>query len=213
MGNSTIQPIERLGFDRRMTKEEINSLPIRGYEGKIQVVRTGGELNKALDELSGETLLGFDTETRPNFKKGQNNLHSLIQLAAEETVYIFQLQHMKFPVNLRKILSDKTIIKTGVAIDHDLLQLQRVGPFSEGGFVGLARIAKSAGIKNHGLRGLAAVLLGFRISKGAQRSNWGSETLSNKQIKYAATDAWVGREIFLRLQEMGVIYPDLLFDD
>ncbi|MCA1765067.1 MAG: 3'-5' exonuclease domain-containing protein 2 [Desulfobulbaceae bacterium] len=213
MGYKDISPIERLGFDRRMTKEEINSLPINGYMGKIQVIRTDAALAGAIAELSRESLLGFDTETRPNFKKGQNNLPSLIQLAAAETVYIFQLRHLNFSKELRKIFSDKKIIKTGVAIDHDLLQLQRLGPFSEGGFVGLSRIAKCAGIKNHGLRGLAAVLLGFRISKGAQRSNWGSETLTQKQIGYAATDAWVGREIFLRLKEMGVIYPELIFDD
>ncbi|MDT8334721.1 MAG: 3'-5' exonuclease [Desulfurivibrionaceae bacterium] len=208
-----IRPIERLGFDRRMTKEEINSLPIKGYSGKIRVIRSDSALAEALAELSRESLLGFDTETRPNFTKGQNNLPSLIQLAADETVYIFQLRHLNFSKELRKIFSDKKIIKTGVAIDHDLLQLQRLGSFRESGFVGLSRIAKSAGIKNHGLRGLAAVLLGFRISKGAQRSNWGSETLTQKQISYAATDAWVGREIFLRLKEMGVIYPKLIFDD
>lgn len=213
MKHSPIQPIERLGFDRRMTKDEINSLPITGYQGKIVVVKTDDKLAKAISELSGETLLGFDTETQPNFKKGQNNLPSLIQLAAAKTVYIFQLQHIKFPDSLKKILADQTIIKTGVAIDQDLLQLQRLGAFREEGFTGLARMAKTAGIKNHGLRGLAAVLLGFRISKGAQRSNWGRETLSNKQISYAATDAWVGREIFLRLQEMGVIYPDPLIDN
>lgn len=208
-----INPIERLGFDRRMTKEEINALPIRGYEGDIRVIRTEESLSQSIAELRKESLLGFDTETRPNFKKGQNNLPSLIQLAAADAVYIFQLRRLGFPDKLKKILGDKKIIKTGVAIDHDLLQLQRLGRFSEGGFVGLARIAKNAGIKNHGLRGLAAVLLSFRISKGAQRSNWGSENLSPKQIKYAATDAWVGREIFLRLNEMGVIYPDLVFDD
>ncbi|MEN8135007.1 MAG: 3'-5' exonuclease [Thermodesulfobacteriota bacterium] len=208
-----LAPPERLGFDRRMTKDEINSLPIRSYEGKVVVVKTREELDIAVRKLGKETLLGFDTETRPNFKKGQNNLPSLIQLAGEKTVYIFQLQHIKFPANLREILADKTIIKTGVAIDHDLLQLQRFEPFMEGGFAGLARLAKNAGIKNHGLRGLAAVLLNFRISKSAQRSNWGNDTLSNKQINYAATDAWVGREIFLRLEEMGVIDPALLFGD
>ena len=213
MSNPNILPIERLGFDRRMTKEEINSLPIRAYEGKIKIVRTEAELDHALDELKEENLLGFDTETRPNFKKGQNNKPSLIQLAGENTVYIFQLQHLKFPVGLRELLANEKIIKTGVAIDYDLMQLQRLGTFIEGGFAGLSRMAKNAGIKNHGLRGLAAVLLGFRISKGAQRSNWGNETLTRKQIIYAATDAWIGRDIFLRLQEMGVIFRDLLFDD
>jgi ribonuclease D len=202
-----IQPVERLGFDRRMTKEEINSLPINSYDGKIELIREKAALDKAIAELHRETLLGFDTETKPNFKKGQNNLPSLLQLAAAKKIYIFQLNHIGFPAKLRKILADEKIIKTGVAIDHDLLQLQRLGPFPEGGFVGLARLAKNAGIKNHGLRGLAAVLLGFRISKGAQRSNWGAETLSASQIRYAATDAWVGRDIYLRMQEMGVISP------
>ncbi|MEN8142386.1 MAG: 3'-5' exonuclease [Thermodesulfobacteriota bacterium] len=195
-----------------MTKEEINSLPIRSYEGKIIVVRTGNDFDLALKHLGKETLLGFDTETRPNFKKGQNNLPSLVQLAARDAVYIFQLRHLKFTTGLRKILTDENIIKTGVAVDHDLLQLQRLHPFVSGSFVGLARLAKNAGIRNHGLRGLAAVMLGFRISKGAQRSNWDNETLKNNQIRYAATDAWVGREIYLRLQEMGVIYKDILLD-
>lgn len=213
MRKATIQPIERLGFDRRMTREEINSLPIRGYEGEIQVVKTPEQLAKALAELSQERILGFDTETKPNFRKGQHNLPATIQLAGAKTIYIMQLKHIDFPVPLRALLADRGIIKAGVAIDYDLNELQRLGPFSDGGFVGLARAAKSAGIKNHGLRGLAAVLLGFRISKGAQRSNWGSETLSRQQINYAATDAWVGREIFLRLEEMGVIYRDLLIDD
>jgi hypothetical protein len=209
MLNKIIQPLERLGFDRRMTKEEINALPIGRYPGETRVVGTEAELDRALAELSGETILGFDTETRPNFAKGRTNLPALIQLAAANTVYIFQLRQLEFPGRLAMILADQTIIKTGVAIDHDLLQLQRLGRFNEGGFVGLARIAKNAGIRNHGLRGLAAVLLGFRIPKGEQRSNWGSEVLSGKQLSYAATDAWVGREIFLRLQEMGVVYPEL----
>jgi len=208
-----IQPVERLGFDRRMTKEEINALPINSYGGKIEVIREKDALDKALLELSRETLLGFDTETKPNFKKGQNNLPSLLQLAATRKIYIFQLKHLGFPVKLRKIMANEKIIKTGVAIDHDLLQLQRLGSFHEGGFVGLARLAKTAGIKNHGLRGLAAVLLGFRISKGAQRSNWGADNLRDNQIRYAATDAWVGREIYLLMQEMGVVSPELLFDN
>ena len=207
MFHPQIQPDERLGFDRRMTKEEINSLPINSYDGEIELVREKDALDKAIAELRKETLLGFDTETKPNFKKGQNNLPSLLQLAAAKKIYIFQLNHIGFPAKLRKILADEKIIKTGVAIDHDLLQLQRLGTFQEGGFVGLARLAKNAGIKNHGLRGLAAVLLGFRISKGAQRSNWGADTLSDKQIRYAATDAWVGRDIYLLMQEMGVISP------
>lgn len=94
-------------------------------------------------------------------------------------------------------------------MDGDLQQLQRLGRFQPEGFAELTTVAKEAGIKNHGLRGLAAVMLGYRISKSAQQSNWGAETLSDKQLRYAATDAWVGREIYLRFQEMGVIRPEL----
>ena len=96
-----------------------------------------------------------------------------------------------------------------MAVNFDLQQLKRLGRFHEEGFVELATVARESGIKNHGLRGLAAVLLGFRISKGAQRSNWGADILSEKQLRYAATDAWVGRQIYLRLEEMGVIYPEI----
>jgi ribonuclease D len=208
MPKVSIKPVERLGFDRRMTKDEINLQPIRSYDGKVVVVKTKDVMDHVLQQLSEETLLGFDTETRPNFKKGQNNLPALIQLASKNVVYIFQLRHLKFSTGLKKILADESIIKAGVSVDQDLIQLQRLGSFIEGGFVELARLAKGAGIKNHGLRGLASVLLGFRISKGAQRSNWDNETLKNNQVRYAATDAWVGREIFLRLQEMGMVYRD-----
>jgi ribonuclease D len=66
----------------------------------------------------------------------------------------------------------------------------------------LGNIAKKAGIKNHGLRGLAAVLLGLRISKGAQTTNWARDVLTRQQIQYAATDAWVGRKLYLSLEQV-----------
>ena len=200
---------ERPGFDQRMDREEINSLPVWSYSGPITLVRTQAELAKILPDLGRERLLGFDTETKPNFQKGENNLPTLLQLAGETTVWIFQLTPLGLPDGLSAILAAPEVVKTGVAVDFDLQQLQRLDRFQPEGFVELATVAKESGIKNHGLRGLAAVLLGYRISKGAQRSNWGADILSEKQLRYAATDAWVGREIYLRLQEMGVICPEL----
>jgi len=191
-----------------MEREEINSLPVRGYSGRIVLVRSPAELAEVLPELGREKLLGFDTETKPNFLKGQNHLPSLLQLAGQEAVWIFQLTTLGLPEELRSILAEPEVVKTGVAVDFDLQQLKRLGRFQEEGFVELATIAKEAGIKNHGLRGLAAVMLGFRISKGAQRSNWGADILNEKQLRYAATDAWVGREIYQRFHEMGVISPE-----
>ncbi|MBU0675184.1 MAG: 3'-5' exonuclease domain-containing protein 2 [Proteobacteria bacterium] len=186
---------------------------MHGYGGKINLVRTPAELDEALAILNRQELLGFDTETQPNFKKGQNHPTALIQLAGKSAVFIFQLKTLGFPPELKELLANPAIIKAGVAVDQDLIQLKALGSFTDGGFIELATVARHAGIKNHGLRGLTAVLLGFRISKGAQRSNWGNDQLTSHQIHYAATDAWAGREIYLRLKEMSVIYSDIFLDD
>lgn len=196
-----MKDMTRPGFARRMTREEINLCPIKKYEGDIHIIRTRRELDAAIDQLSSDTVVGFDTETRPAFKKGQSYPPALLQLAGAEAVYIFQLRYIRFPRKLRRILENPHITKAGVALSYDISELQKIAPFHDAGFVDLAGLAKKAGIKNHGLRGLAAVLLGFRISKTARQSNWWQETLTPAQILYAATDAWVGRELYFQLQE------------
>jgi len=191
----------RPGFAQRMTKEEINACPIRRWEGVVRVVRTNEELRQAIQALATETILGFDTETRPAYHKGESYLPSLLQLAGEKEVYLFQLRHLGLPAPLREILADPKVVKAGVALAYDLQELHKLSRFKPAGFVDLGTLAKKAEIKNHGLRGLAAVLLGFRIAKGAQTSNWARDILAPAQIQYAATDAWVGRELYLKLGE------------
>ncbi len=194
---------EKPGFDRRMTWEEINKYPIKRYNGAVCVVSSPEDLIPAAQELNRETVLGFDTETRPSFKKGLNYSPALIQLASRETVYLFHLTHLTFPPMLREILSNPGIIKAGVAVDHDITKLKELGHFRPAGFVDLGDIARNSGIKNHGLRGLAAILLGVRISKQAQVSNWAQKALSPEQVRYAATDAWASREIYLQFKKDG----------
>ncbi len=191
----------RPGFDRRMSKNEINACPMKGWTGPVHVVRSKDELITAIDRLSGHDLLGFDTETRPAYNKGESYLPSLLQLANDREVFIFQFKELGLAKPLRDILADPAIIKAGVALDYDIRELKKISPFKAAGFVDLGDLAKKATIKNHGLRGLAAVLLGFRISKGAQTSNWARDELTEQQIQYAATDAWVGRKLYLALQE------------
>jgi ribonuclease D len=188
---------DRAGFDRRMSKDEINACPIKRWTGKITVVRNKKELAAAMRRLAGQSLLGFDTETRPAYTKGESYLPSLLQLAGDKEVFIFQLKHLGLALPLRKILADPAIIKAGVSLDYDISELNKLARFKAAGFADLGKLAKKAGIKNHGLRGLAAVYLGFRISKGAQTSNWARDVLTRQQIQYAATDAWVGRELYL----------------
>jgi ribonuclease D len=187
------------GFDRRMTKQEINSCPVRRWEGPTHLIRTEEEMNSAVDTLSREKLLGFDTETRPAFKKGQKYSPALLQLAGVNEVYLFQLKPSVLRPPLFSILSDPNILKVGVAVKFDLQELCGLAPFKPAGFVDLGTMSQKQGIKNHGLRGLAAVVLGLRITKSAQTSNWANDKLTQSQICYAATDAWVGREIYLLL--------------
>jgi len=192
---------DRPGFTRRMDKEEINACPMAQWNGPVHVVRTAAELATALPRLVGQTLLGFDTETRPAYSVGESYPPSLLQLASATEVFIFQLKPLGLAEPLRQLLANPSIIKTGVSLDYDIRELKKLADFVPGGFVDLGDLAKKQGIKNHGLRGLAAVLLGFRISKGAQTSNWASAVLAPHQIQYAATDAWVGRQLYLTMQE------------
>lgn len=202
---SRATPLERPGFDRRMTREEINACPVQIFGGPVYIIRSQAELRQAAGELAREDLLGFDTESRPSFTKGESYPPSLLQLAGGSAVYLFQLKHLGFPGELGEILASHRIIKAGVSLERDLKELQLLGSFCQAGFVDVGSIAKQAGIKNHGLRGLAAVLLGFRISKRAQTSNWARETLTPDQVQYAATDAWVSREIYVSMQERDIV--------
>ena len=171
----------------------------------MHLIAPGGDVHglaPALARLTSADLLGFDTETRPAFRKGQSFPPSLLQLATADEVFLFQLNRVGLPGALIKLLSDPDILKAGVGLDFDLKTLQELRPFQPRGFVDLARVARSKGIRNNGLRGLAAAVCGIRISKSARTTNWANDLLTPQQIRYAATDAWIGRELFLRLDSL-----------
>ena len=189
----------------KLSKTEINSLPLRYYNGPIRIIQTAEQAKDACTILIKEKLLGFDTETRPAFNKGQSYLPSLLQLAGTKVVYLFQLSKCGLPDSITNLLSNVNIIKSGVAIDQDLIELQQILNFEPGGFIDLGEIARSKGLPHHGLRGLAAFLLNFRISKSSRTSNWSANQLTKKQIRYAATDAWLGRELYLKYKQINVI--------
>lgn len=154
----------------------------------------------AAQTLGSEKVLGFDTETRPAFKKGESYPPSLVQLAASGGVYIFQLRHIDSHDALAGILADKKVVKAGIAINDDIKKLNGLFSFKPSGFIELAGLASEAGIKNAGVRGLAALLFGFRISKATKCSRWDAQALERAQIVYAATDAWICRELYFALQ-------------
>ena len=194
--------VRRLPYpSQELSKEAINELPILAYDGEVSLVRTAEELEALMESLGGETVLGFDTEARPSFRKGKVYPTSLIQLAGAEQVALIRLTELPLNDALCCILSSADIIKAGVAIHEDMRSLQRIHPFEPAGLADLADMAKRQGMQAQGLRTLAASLMGGRISKAAQCSNWEKKELTPQQIRYAATDAWIGRELYLRLKE------------
>ena len=147
-------------------------------------------------EIEQIKILGFDTETRPSFKKGQRHKVSLLQLADDRSAWLFRLNMIGLPPELAAMLADPDIIKIGVAIHDDIKALRNLRPFEPGGFVDLQTVVADHGIKQLGLKKLSAIVLGFSISKSQQVSNWEAPALTEPQQLYAATDAWVCRRIY-----------------
>ena len=182
---------------KRLDKETINELPLIRFHGAINVAEDSKSFNRFASRLKKQRVLGFDIECKPNFKRGPNNPPALIQLATADQAFLFRL----FPVmklgRLIEILEDPEIIKTGVAIKDDLKNLNKIEDFNPAGFEDLATLAKSLEVEQTGLRNLTAIFFRQRLSKSAQLSNWQKRPLTPSQINYAATDAWISRELYL----------------
>lgn len=192
-------------FVDTISNQEINELELNRYEGEIVMVDKAEDLSKVFKHLKKEKVVGFDTETKPAFKKGQVHEVSLIQIATEEVAYVIRINHTGITNHIHDFLSSKDILKVGVALRDDLKDLQRLRAFKPEGFVELNQLVKPIGIESNGLRKLTAIILGFRISKSAQTSNWESEILTEKQVNYAATDAWVCIKMYNSLVYRGYL--------
>ena len=184
-----------------ISKKEIMDLPIKKYTGDIHVIDSDAKMPAAVLALGREKVLGFDTETRPSFKVGESYPPSLIQLASRDGAYIFQLSHIRAYDGLVDILGDEKRVKVGIAVADDIKKLKSLFAFEPEGFIELAGLAVTAGIKHAGIRGLAALLFGCRISKSTKCSRWDTPILTREQIVYAATDAWICREIYFELRK------------
>ena len=175
------------------------------YEGKTVIAADEKQIDKAIFEIEKHDLVGFDTETKPTFRKGQFNHVALIQIAVPEKVYLLRIQHVGITNTLANFLSNDQISKVGIALDDDVLELNKRKRFNPGGFLDLNKIAPTLGIENIGARNLSALLLNFRISKNQQVSNWENPILTQHQIKYAATDAWICLEMYNKLSYWGYL--------
>ncbi|MCU0378639.1 MAG: 3'-5' exonuclease domain-containing protein 2 [Bacteroidales bacterium] len=187
-------------YNESVSDEDLKKLPVSQFEGRVTLVDNMTRFHKVMPQLSKPGILGFDTETKPSFKKGQRHKVSLLQFADDHNAWLFRLNMIGLPEELAAMLSDPKIIKVGVAIHDDIKALRHLRHFEPGGFIDLQTVVTEHGIKQLGLKKLSALILGFSISKSQQVSNWEAPALTESQMAYAATDAWVCRRIYFTIK-------------
>ena len=190
---------------RDVSRDEVNELPIRRYEGPVVLIETAPALEAAMMDLRAERVAGFDTETRPAFRVGVSYAPALAQLATARSVYLFPLQRLDFEPEIAELMASPRLVKAGVSVKDDLRQLQKLFSFEEKSIADLGDVARRHGLKQSGVRNLAGLFLGYRVPKGSKTSNWAAARLSAQQITYAATDAWVCRELYLKFETLGLL--------
>ncbi len=176
---------------------------MQAFEGKINVIESEEDCDEAVRLLSKESVIGFDTEAKPAFNKGEYNHTALVQLSTLDEAYLFRLNKMGYPRSLSNLFENESILKLGISITDDLKDLQKVRKFRPESFVDMNDVARDLGVVHMGVKKLAAIFLDARISKNQQVSNWENETLSPAQLKYAATDAWICLAIHDELRKRG----------
>ena len=185
-----------------ISPEEIEQLSTAAFPGRIEVIDSIGlDFFRAVRYLRRQSVIGFDTESRPCFSPNQPHYGvSLLQLSGKERAFLFRIKMMgDIPKALRKILSDEKILKVGAAVNDDVRGLEKHHDFTPKSFVDLQKIVWEYGIKDKSVKKMAAIILGIRISKTQQLSNWEARELTVPQQRYAATDAWICREMYLEL--------------
>ena len=194
-----------------ISSDELQKLEYASFPGTVKVIDSvGAEFNRAVNYLRAQKILGFDTETRPCFSPDQPRYGvALLQLSGPEKAFLFRIKNMGMHRRLCNLLSNEKIIKVGAAVRDDIRGLQKYQDFTPRSFVDLQSMVGDYGIKDRSVKKMTAIILGFRISKTQQLSNWEAGELTESQIKYAATDAWVCREMYIRLvKSEKTVMPD-----
>ncbi len=175
-------------------------LPLIAFSGKIHLITNDQELAIVTAQLVSASEFGFDTETRPSFKKGDTYQVALLQLSTETDAYLIRLHGISQFAAIKTVFENPDVLKVGVAIRDDIKQLHKLFEFKPEAFIELQDVAKEKGLKNFGLKGMTAEVLQGRLSKRAKTSNWQAPVLTPQQITYAATDAWIGLQLYKKLK-------------
>jgi ribonuclease D len=189
-------------MQKTISKDDIKTLPLKQFEGPVVVVEDPRQVPDIVNKLERKDIIGFDTETKPSFKKGVSHDISLLQLSTEEEAYLFRLNVTGFNGALTSLLANPGVVKVGVGIRDDIRGLRQLNEFKPKGFIELQELAPQYGLDVLSLKNLAGLLLGIRVSKRQRLSNWEAEHLTEGQILYAATDAWAALEIYNKMKKM-----------
>jgi ribonuclease D len=188
-------------FKAKITKDDVNQLPVISFEGKITLVDDLSKIYPAIEELRKSTIVGIDTETKPSFTRGTHHKVSLVQISTLDHCFLFRLNKIDFPAALAEFLADEKIKKIGLSLRDDLNGLNRHHKFKPANCVDIQTIIQSYGILELGLQKIYAILFGKKISKSQRLTNWENPELTEQQQRYAATDAWASLQIYMRLME------------
>jgi ribonuclease D len=206
MNNAAAVQCNQPTFESAISREDLQLLPLVRFAGRIHLAEDIQRTDELVKRLERCPVLGFDTETRPSFTKGRINSVALLQLSTKHHAYLFRLCKMRIPSSLVALLSNPDILKIGVAIKNDMDTLRRNAKIQPQGFVDLQNVMKQFAITDMGLAKMAGIILGIRISKSQQLSNWENPVLTEAQQRYAATDAWACHEIYRKLASIGQAY-------
>lgn len=182
-----------------ISKEELTRLPIEVFEGKIVLVDKPEQVKEACEVLAKADVIGFDTETKPSFKKGVSHKVSLLQLSTDDICFLFRLNKIGMPSLVMDILNNPAIKTIGLSLKDDFAALRKIGPFQPANFIEIQALAKKYGIEDMSLQKIHAILFQKRITKGQRLSNWEADTLTDAQQMYAAIDAWSCLKIYREL--------------
>ena len=196
-----INPMKKVIYNK-IDKRSISNLPKVLFPGRIVVVTTENDADKAVDFLLAQPILGVDTETRPAFKKGINHKVALLQVATHDICFLFRLNYTGITTSILKLLEDTTVPKIGLALHDDIMSMHRRADFRPGNFIDLQKHVGEIGIEDLSLQKLYANFFGQKISKAQRLSNWEADILTQQQKNYAATDAWACIMLYEELQKL-----------
>jgi len=194
-----------MAFQKFVPKDEIKNYSIEKFPGKIFVIEKEEDVAAAYLYLKNKKIIGFDTESKPTFKKGVTSKVSLIQFSTENQAFLFRINKIGFKEEIIHLMSSKKIKKIGIAINDDIKALQKIKNFEVNNIIDLNQLALKLGFESIGAVKLSILILGFSISKSVRLSNWEKESLTMPQIEYAATDAWICNMIYNKLLNEGEI--------